>query len=238
MRATLAPGASRGEVDVLVGTVVDVIGRPMAGIEVYIASTDRTTRTDARGVFRFDNPPVGPRVVVARELGYVPYVRELMVGSRGNDTLAMLLRKFPRTLSTIQVRDQTAFATTNANIIAERLQQLRVGSGRLFTRNQILQMRPLSVAELITGVPGIAVTRAQDSIAITSTRGGFGTTRDGQPCALQVFLDNTPIDNQALPALDPAFFRSVEVYPQVLLLTGLAIRADKCGAVVINTVRR
>ena len=234
-----ANGAQNAAADALIGTVVDVIGRPMAGVEVYIASTDRTTRTDARGMFRFSNPPVGPRVVVARELGYVPYVRELVVGSKGNDTLALLLRKFPRTLSTVQVRDQTTFATTNANIIAERLMQLRVGSGRLFTRNDILQMRPLSVAELIMGVPGIAVTRGQTEIVATSTRSGVGMmNRESGPCQLQFFLDNTPIDNEALPALDPALFRSVEVYPQVVILTGLPVRSDRCGAVVINTVRR
>lgn len=61
---------------------------------------------------------------------------------------------------------------------------------------------------------------------------------EGQLCQLQFFLDNTAIDNESVAALDPLTFRSVEVYPQVVQLTGLAMRPDRCGAIVINSIRR
>ena len=235
---------ARGDVaskpmDVLIGTVVDVVGRPMSQIEVYIAGTDRTTRTDARGLWRFPNPPVGPRVVVAREIGFVPYVREVLVGSGINDSVPLLLRKFPRTLSLVEVRARTAVATSDANTVAERLMQMRVGSGKLFTRDYILQMRPYSLAELLFGVPGMSVKRGQGEIVATSTRAGIGIMNvDGQQCQLQFYLDNTPIDNEGVAALDPLTFRSVEVYPQTVQLTGLSMRPDRCGAIVINSLRR
>ena len=229
----------RRDAEALVGTVVDVVGRPMDGVEVYIAGTDRTTRTDSRGLFRFTSPPSGARVVVARQIGYVPYVREVIVSSRTNDTVSLLLRRFPRTLSTIEVNARTAAAASNASILAERLMQLRVGSGRLYTRDEILRMRPYSIAELIQGIPGVNVSRNQTEIIATSSRSGVGVLNvEGQACQLQFFLDNTPISNNGVPSLDPMMFRSVEVYPQALILTGLAMHPDKCGAVVINTVRR
>ena len=165
----------------LVGTVVDVIGKPMEQVEVYIAGTDRSVRTDARGVWRFTNPPVGPRVVVARQFGFVPYVREVQVGAITIDSVVLVLRRYPRTLSTVEVNARTALATSAANEISERLLQMQVGSGRLFTRDHILQMRPFSIAELIWGVPGIAVRRGQGEIVVTSTRAGVGIMNvDGQ----------------------------------------------------------
>ncbi len=224
---------------VLTGTVVDVIGHPMQDSEVYIAGTDRSVRTDGRGRWQFDEPPIGPRVLVARQIGYVPYVRELEIGGKSNDTVSLLLRRYPRTLSAVQVTARANAAVSNAQITAERLIQLRVGAGRLFTRDDILEQQPYSVAELIAGVVGIAITRGQGEIVVTSKRAGSGSVGvQGQQCQLQFFLDATPIDNESVATLNPRDFRSVEVYPQAVVLTGLAMRPDKCGAIVINSMRR
>ena len=233
-----APDTAR-RTDVLIGTVVDVTGRPMDQIEVYIAGTERTARSDSRGVWRIPDPPIGPRVVVARQFGYIPYVREVQVGANTTDTVNLILRRFPSTLSTVEVRARTALATSAANEISERLLQMRVGTGRLFTRDQILQMRPASIAELIFGVPGIAVRNVPGEIIVTSTRAGVGIMNvEGQQCQIQFFLNNTPISNEGVATLDPLTFRSVEVYPQTVQLTGLPTRSDRCGAIVINTMRR
>ena len=238
-RVGAAADSTRHAGEALVGSVVDVVGKPMEKIEVYIAGTDRRAQSDARGWWRFPNPPTGPRVVVARQIGYVPYVREVVVSSRGNDTVSLVLRRYPRTLTAVEVNARSLNATADANILAERLMQNRVGAGRFFTRDEILKMRPYSVAELITGIPGIAVARGQNEVVVTSTRAGVGIMNfEGQQCQLQFFLDNTPLSNEGVASLDPMMFRSVEVYPQALVLTGLAMRPDKCRAIVINTIRR
>ncbi len=236
--AQSTPAAPAQSVGMLVGTVVDVVGQPMAQVEVYIAGTNRIARTDARGVWRIINPPPGPRVVVARLVGFLPYVREVHVGN-SSDTVPLLLRRLPVTLTPVQITARSAQVTTAAEIVADRLLQMRVGTGRLFTRDQILQMRPYSVAELVFGVPGVAVKRLQGEIVATTTRAGVGiNTIEGVPCQLQFYLDNTPIDNESVAALDPMNFRSVEVYPQTVQLTGLQMRPDRCGAIIINSTRR
>jgi hypothetical protein len=223
----------------LIGLVLDAAGQPMAQVEVYIAGTDRVARSDTRGRWRFADPPAGPHVVVARRSGYVPYVREVVIGSQVNDTLSLLLRRFPTALSAIQVNARSLSAQADAASLAERLMQIRVGTGRLFTRDDILRMRPHSIAEMIFGVPGIAVTTGQTDIVVTSTRAGVGIMNvEGQACQLQFYWDNTPISNEGVRTLDPMTFRSVEVYPQAVLLTGLPMRHDKCGAIVINSLRR
>jgi hypothetical protein len=61
---------------------------------------------------------------------------------------------------------------------------------------------------------------------------------EGQPCQIQFYLNTTPISNEGVSTLDPMTFRSVEVYPQTAQLTGLPTRPDRCGAIVINTMRR
>lgn len=234
-----AVSAAREPVDAIVGSVVDVIGKPMRGIEVYLARTDRVVRTDERGVFRFESPPVGAHVIVARSIGYVPYVRELIIGSGANDTIALLLRRYPRTLTAVQVTARSKATAADAEVVAERLMQMRVSAGRLYTRAQILEQRPYSLAELIQGVPGVLVMRGRGEIIATTARAGVGTMNtSGEPCQLQFFINGTPIDNEGAASLDPLNFRSVEVYPQSILLPGLPMRADKCGAIVINMMRQ
>jgi len=43
---------------------------------------------------------------------------------------------------------------------------------------------------------------------------------------------------EALDLRAPMIFRQVGVDPQAMVLTGLPMRPDKCGAIVINTLRR
>lgn len=233
------PDSSRPSKNVLIGVVVDVVGKPMAQVEVYLAGTNRSTRTDASGRWRFSDPPSGPTVVVARRTGYVPYVREVVVGSQANDTLPLLLRRFPTRLSTVEITARASTAQADATVQAERMMQLLVSSGRLITRDEILRKRPRSIAEIIYGIPGVNVTSTPNEVVATSSRVGGGVTRpQEQQCQLQFYLNNTPIENEAMATLDPMLFRSVEVYPQVVLLTGIPTRQDKCGAIVINSLRR
>jgi hypothetical protein len=223
----------------LMGSVVDVVGKPMPDVEVYVAKTDRVVRTDARGNWHIPNSPTGPVVVVARRIGYVPYVREVIVNSATNDSVTLVLRRYPRTLTAVQITARSNATAADAEVVAERLMQMRVSSGRLFTRAQILEQRPYSLAELVQGIPGIIVRRGQGEIVATTTRAGVGImTNDGQPCQLQFYINGTPIDNEGAATLDPLDFRSVEVYPQTVLLPGLPMRGDKCGAIGVNMLRQ
>jgi hypothetical protein len=55
---------------------------------------------------------------------------------------------------------------------------------------------------------------------------------------VQFFLDTSPIEGDQVGRLDPAMFRSVEVYPMNVVIPGLPQRGDRCGAIVINSFRR
>lgn len=230
--------SGRETTDDLIGVVIDAGGKPMPDIEVYVARTTHSVRTDARGVWRVLDPPPGAHVVVARAIGYVPYVREVLIGSAANDTISLLLRRYPRTLSTVEVTARSNRVQANAAVVAERLTQLKVGAGRLYTREEILDRRPYSLAELIQGIPGVIVRRGQGEIVATTTRSSGGVAlADGQPCQLQFYVNDTPLENDGAASIDPLSVRSVEVYPQTVLLPGLATRPGRCGAIVVNLLR-
>ena len=248
-----APGAAAREQarDEIVGWVLDAAGKPMMDAEVLIAGTAYTTRSDVRGFWRITNPPTGPHVVLARQIGYVPYQREVIVGRTMRETLSLLLRRYPRTLSTVEVTARENSATATAVAQGQRLIQMRVGAGRLYTREYILETRPYSVAELIQGVPGLTIQRLRGNgtdgevvATISRNRGGASGTQgvgnDGfsNPCPVQFFLDTSPIEGDQVGRLDPATFRSVEVYPMNVVIPGLPQRGDRCGAIVINSFRR
>lgn len=228
-------------VDQFVGLVVDVIGKPMADVEVILARTDRTARTDARGIFRIGQPPTGPHVVMARAIGFVPYPREVVIGSARSDTVTLVMRRYPRTLSRVEITARSNATAADAAMVADRLVQMKASAGRLYTREQILELRPYSIVELVQGVPGILMKRGQGEITAVSTRAGvgvFNNSETGAPCQLQFYLNTTPIEPEGVASLDPLNFRSVEVYPQTVLLPGLPSRPDRCGAIVINVMRR
>jgi len=55
------------------GVVRDTLGRPLAGVSVVMKSNDgkaRSTTTDARGAFRFDNAGAGTFTIVAHQRGF------------------------------------------------------------------------------------------------------------------------------------------------------------------------
>ena len=235
----------------IVGWVVDAAGKPMMDAEVLIAGTAYSARSNARGFWRITDPPTGPRVVLARQIGYVPYARELIVGRAINDTLSLLLRRYPRTLSTVEVTARANSAAASAVAQSDRLIQMRVGSGRLYTRDYILETRPYSIAELVQGVPGLTIQRLRGNgtdgeivATISRNRGGASGTQgvgnDGlsNACPMQFFLDTSPIEGDQVGQLSPATFRSVEVYPMNVVIPGLPQRGDRCGAIVINSLRR
>jgi hypothetical protein len=252
LQAQAPAAAARAQArDEIVGWVVDAAGKPMMDAEVLIAGTAYTTRSDVRGFWRITNPPTGPHVVLARQIGYVPYQREVIVGRTMRDTLSLLLRRYPRTLSTVEVTARENSATATAVAQGQRLIQMRVGAGRLYTREYILETRPYSVAELIQGVPGLTIQRLRGNgtdgevvATISRNRGGASGTQgvgnDGfsNPCPVQFFLDTSPIEGDQVGRLDPATFRSVEVYPMNVVIPGLPQRGDRCGAIVINSFRR
>ncbi len=221
----------------LMGDVIDAVGRPMEGVEVLLTGTGLTTRTDRRGFWIFPNPPAGPAVLAARLLGYAPVTRPVNLLAGVPDTIPLIMRRLPRTLSTVQVRAQYDGAFVDATVMAERLSQLRVNAGRLYTRDEILRMQPQSVVDLLVGVPGVSAKRdLAGAISVTTKRLGTGAMSiKDEPCPFQFYINRSAVDIEQVAAMSPLQFHSVEVYPITTMLSGLPFIGGRCGAVVIST---
>lgn len=219
----------------LLGDVVDALGRPMANVEVYLAGTEFTTRTDARGFWIFPDPPRGARVLAARALGYAPVARAINISARRPDTIPLALRKLPRTLSTVKVQASYDGATLEAAAIAERILQLRVSTGKLYTRDSLLARKPQSMVDLLMGIPGIIARREQQGFSVYASRAGAGALSvAGSPCPIQFFVNRAAVNVDFVAAMSPMQWQSVEVYPITTMLSGLQLVSGTCGAIVIT----
>jgi Carboxypeptidase regulatory-like domain len=219
----------------LLGEVVDVFGQPLSDVEVFIAGTSLSTRTDARGFWIIPSPPRGMRVLGVRKLGYAPVVRAMDVSPMRPDTLPIALRRLPRTLSTVTVSATYRGAALDASAMAERLLQLRVSTGKLYTRDSILARNPQSIVDLLMGIPGIIATREQQGISVVASRAGTGALSvSGIPCPIQFFVNRQAVDIDYVATMSPMQWQSVEVHPITSLLSGLPAMSGTCGAVVIT----
>jgi hypothetical protein len=219
----------------LLGEVVDVFGQPLADVEVFIAGTALVTRTDSRGFWTIPNPPRGTRVLGIRKLGYAPVVRAIDISPIRPDTLPIALRRLPRTLSTVTVNATYRGAALDASAMSERLLQLRVSTGKLYTRDSILARNPQSIVDLLMGVPGVLAKREQQGISVVATRAGTGALSvSGTPCPIQFFVNRAAVDIDYVAAMSPMQWQSVEVHPITSLLSGLPAMSGTCGAVVIT----
>jgi hypothetical protein len=218
----------------LVGDVIDAVGRPLADVEIALVGTNLRTRTDARGFWMFRDPPTGAYVLTARRLGYAPINHPINVFAGVADTVNLATARLNK-LTPVQVQSTMDAAGRDATAMAERLLQIRVSTGRLLTRDDILARKPAGVVDLIQGVPGILAQRTARGISVATTRAGTGAMQiEGQGCQVQFFLNRQPVDVEDIQSLSPLQFRSVEIYPNTSIMTGLPMMSGKCGAVVIT----
>ena len=219
----------------LMGDIVDAVGRPLADVEIYIAGTEFKTRTDARGFWIFPAPPLGLRVLGARRLGYAPVSKALNISANRPDTIPLAMMKLPRTLSAVKVQATFDGAPLEAAAMAERIMQLRVSTGKLYTRDSILARNPQSIVDLLMGIPGIIARREQQGLSVYSSRSGTGALAvAGTPCPIQFFVNRAAVDVEFIASMSPMQWQSVEVHPITSMLAGLPVVSGTCGAIVIT----
>lgn len=94
-----APVANPGA-GIVVGVVVDTLGRAMVGASVSIESGKLQTETSADGTFRFSDVRGDTVMVVARWIGYYPQSRHVVMGKHGGSVL-FELTPHPASLPTV-----------------------------------------------------------------------------------------------------------------------------------------
>lgn len=204
------------------GRVIDRAGAPVADATLYDAESGARTRTDSLGAFLFPQRPLGTQNVHVRRLGFTP--RRFAVDVVAGDSADIVLRmdRHPTALAAVVVRDRRSFA----GFEQRRAQTTR---GVFLDEAMIAAKRPLSVANLLHGLPGVAVSSSLGSRSTIVTR--FGIRR----CTPSVFLDGRPIlaDTEDLDAfIEPRQLRGVEVYAFPAEVPREFLGNPFCGAIL------
>ena len=108
LRAQQRSGAS------IDGIVRDSLARPIADVTVTLKPTDRTTKTDSLGAFRFDDLGADNYSVRARKLGYRPESWDVKLSKAGHAEVKFELAAVPRFLDTVRVNADGSCPTTRS----------------------------------------------------------------------------------------------------------------------------
>ena len=207
---------------VLRGRVIDSAGAPVADATLYDGVSGARTTTDSLGTFLFPRRPNGTQNVHVRRLGFTPRRFVVDVIDVDPTDVVLELARHPTALAAVLVRDRRSFA----GFLQRRA---RTTGGVFLDEEMITAKQPLSVANLLHGLPGIAVSSS------LGTRSSIETRFGRKSCEPSVFLDGRPVlaDTRDLDAfIDPRLLRGVEIYAFPAEVPREFLGNPLCGAIL------
>jgi hypothetical protein len=169
---------------ILIGTVVDSAGNPLAGAEVSLmgSETIRTITSDS-GAFRLTGIPAGTVVFAVRRLGYegATFTATLKPGRTHR-------AQFPLTgavarLATVGIND-----TMNTHWLDQFEARRSSQRGTFMTRKEIEKKSARNGSDLVRSIPGIRVaSRSNGTSEVSMTRAA-----GAQRCLPQMFVHGVP----------------------------------------------
>lgn len=218
-------------------TAANKIAIPQA--RVRLVGTTLAAVTQADGTFEVTQVPVGPGTIEVMMIGYTP--KRIAISIRPGETLNLKLSLDPLALETVTVTaDPNFFAGMGA--FEERKAR---GSGRYFTREDILRMQPRQLTDVLRRVPGMQIGSGREAFS-----GGNPTAQSGRnisgsnahPCVMTYYVNGSPFPlsgdisiNHYVAADDVA---AIEVYSgssQIPPEFNSSIYGSRCGVVAIWT---
>jgi hypothetical protein len=232
----------------LMGAVVSAVsGQPVAGAQVSVAARP-PLRADAKGQWVLEDLPLGTRILEVRAVGFYPERRGVDVIA-GAPPIRLRLSSMQAVLDTVRVR-AARMQDRRASGFEERR---REGGGFYITAQDIARKNAQSTAELFTGVRGLRVGFASDTMlsdknAIvdpdsmkTSQRRILMRGISGDLCSPSIFLNGLYIDRMDVDDLDtwatPREISGIEVYSEATAPVEFQRIGKGCGSIVIWTKR-
>jgi hypothetical protein len=201
--ATAAPlhAQSRGTI---AGTVTDGDGVPIAGAHISVRGLGTMAISDARGVFRLDDVPIGPSVVRVRRLGFRPDSLDVHLARSADASVRLKLVRVAAALSPVVVRANKVKQQARLAGFYERLE--RRTAGHFITHAEIELESPRSMTQLLQRVPGLTVVKGR--------AGATGVRMRGRTCWPLVWLDGFPMPagEVDLDSFAPHSFEGIELY--------------------------
>lgn len=249
-RVTLRPGTMR-KVDLwiplsdpsqsgnLLGRVLDSrTGGPLTGASVNLREAGRDAVTNDRGVFVLRDVSSGPDVITIEMLGYADQERVIQVlGGRAQDLeIRLTTEPIELTPMIVEVRPRAWFSDR-----AGLEDRLLSGNGVIFTKEDLEELQPRVLGDLMRQVPGAQVRTTGGLYSGTwSVQFRGAANMLNQACNPVIWMDGVNLGS------DPMMFRdvtgpeidAVEVYRGAAEVPGEFSGGDaRCGVVVVWTRR-
>jgi hypothetical protein len=223
----------------LIGRVLDSrSGSPLTGASVELREAGRGAITNERGVFVLRDVASGPDVIAIEMLGYADQEKVIQIlGGRAQDLeVRMTTEPIELTPMIVEVRPRSWFSDR-----AGLEDRLLSGNGMIFTREDLAELQPRVLGDLMRQVPGARVRTTGGIYSGTWTVQFRGAANlEGRACNPVIWMDGVKVGN------DPVMFRditgpeidAVEVYRGAAEVPGEFSGGDaRCGVVIVWTRR-
>jgi hypothetical protein len=218
----------------LTGVVVAAADQKPVPARVRLSGTLLDAVAERDGGFRFNGVPAGAQTIDVRMLGYSPVA--LAVDIRAGETLfvKVALTSVALALDPVEVTEPTRL-TPQLQGFEDRRSR---GIGTFFTREDILRMQPRLITDVLRRVPGMQIRPLQgghgDNVSVQTER--------GKPCAMQFFVNGTPLSMQGDSPVNyfiyPQDVVGIEVYSgssEIPPQFNSSLGNSRCGVVVVWT---
>ena len=149
--------AAPAQTATIVGTV-HVSGdsvRRLRAVDVLLDPTDRRTRTDSLGEFRFVGVDPGEYRVRVRRIGFEAVVTKVVVVANREVAVSVAMVSSAQAIATMTIAGKRIDYPVR---LTEAYARMRRSTGYFFTREQIDSQFPLDVNALLMRTPGVRVT--------------------------------------------------------------------------------
>ena len=165
--------------------------RPIEGVRVVVDGGARGGLTDAAGIVEIASSAGDSLVFELRMLGYAPL--ELTVYAVAGMPLLVTvpLEPAPVRLTPVRVAVESA---PRSRSLREFYERVRRGPGQYLTRSDIERRDVRTLTDLFRTVPGISMSSTIfGETPMMEAKGSMLPDRGSSDCAVQYFLDGTPI---------------------------------------------
>jgi hypothetical protein len=219
------------------GTVTAANNMAIQQARVRLVGTTLAAFTQSDGTFLVTQVPAGAQTIEITMIGYAPKTTAIVIVA--GETLNVMLALEPLPLETV---------TVSANVFAgmggfeERKAR---GSGRYFTREEIVQMQARQFTDVLRRVPGMQIESGREAFS-----GGNPTAQTrrnvsgsgSHPCAMTYYVNGSPFalsgDVSINHFVAPDDLAAVEVYTgssQIPPQFNSSLYGSRCGVVAIWT---
>lgn len=219
--------------------VVDPNGSPVPGVEVSIASLNRSTRSDSLGRVVLASLPRGLFDVSVRRFGYHAWSENIQITGADYDSVKFTIEAQPVPLSPFDIN-----GNGNRYYMQGFDQRRATGMGNFLTREQIEKRNASSMSDLFRTMPAVRLVRTSMGMGVRFASSMTTTTTRGRGSALCVPM--MWIDGQKAPGMEVDDLRTgdiegIELYrgpsvtpPQFSTGSGNV----QCGTIVVWTRHR